>query len=292
MAVVAKHGVWDNSVYPWTDQTADGVIGSIVTEIDAWISAISSNPSIVANGMVPVKLKGPEDTDGGGTNGFVYEFPDTTIGLNKDGPTWPTLMLYGSDTNVTLAMTDEYTDSSSNGGLGSAGQTPGHRSVTSNTATAGFNNEVIICTETTDGEEFLAVGIRLGTSNTYVTNFLVARDQDDHWLFTVKSMGFAYDSIMGFWTGASGPYDNDPGTSNYASTNAYRPFLMGCTSPSGASNRPGYNGTGQGMWTPKSEKVWLAKGSSAVFGEFVPIPGTTEQVMDLGNSGPAIIIPA
>ena len=59
MAIVVRQGIWDNAVYPWTDTTSAGMMGSIVTEIDTWISAISSNASIVANGQLPVKVREP-----------------------------------------------------------------------------------------------------------------------------------------------------------------------------------------------------------------------------------------
>ena len=292
MAVIAKHGIWDNSVYPWTDQSASGMMGSIVAEIDGWVSTISSNPSIVANGMVPVKVKGPGDsTNSGVNNGFVYEFPDTSIGLGNDGPTWPTLMVYGKENDFDFGVTDEYTDNGSNGGYGTAGSTPGHSSVSGTSGTAGFNNEAIVCMETVDGEEFIAVGFKLGTSSSQSMGFAVTRDQGGHWLFTARTAVLAYDGVQGYWTSTNGPYDTDPGSTSYSSATIYKPLVVGAVSISAAKNRPGYTGVAQGVWAAKSRKLYHGRGSSGLFGEYLPI-GSGEQMLSLGAYSPAVIVPA
>lgn len=293
MAVVAKHGIWSNATYPWTDQTSAGYMGSIVAEIDAWITAISSNSSIIANGMAPVKKRDPSSSTNSGTrNGFAYEFPDTSIGLDADGPTYPTLIAHGTETSFVLEVGDEFEDDTQNNGFGDLGFTPGHLSASSANGSAGFDNEVIICTETTDGEEFLAVSFKLGSATANAIAFLAARDQDGHWMFDVKGLGFVYDPIMGFWSGASGPYDTDPSGLTLASSSAFRSYIISTGSITGASGRAGYNGEGKGIWIPKSGKLCGGRNTTSVFGEYLPLANGTEQILGLGYQGPAVIIPA
>lgn len=292
MAVVAKHGIWDNASFPWTNQTSAGLMGSIITEIDAWITAISGNASIIANGQVPVKKRDQNSsTDGGVNNGFVYEFPDTSIGLNNDGPTYPTLLIYGTETFLNLKMTDEYGDNTSNGGYGSAGQSTGHVVSETSSGAAGYNNEAIVVTETTDGEEFLAVCIKMSSVNSQNGAFLVAKDMDGRWFFDLKGTGFAYDNLMGYWTAAGGPYDTDPLGTVIATSNIYRPYIMGTSSLTGAVSRPGYNGEGQAYWIPKSPKIMTGRTTTSTFGEYRALANGTEQVLGLGYIAPAIIIP-
>lgn len=289
MAVVAKYGAWDNATYPWEDQTSAGMMGSIVTEIDAWITAISSNASIVANGMLPVKRRDPSSsTNSGVTNGFVYEFPDTSIGLNADGPTYPHLMLFGTQTNINTYITDEYANDTSNNGYGNYGSSPGHYTSYPTVGDTGYNNQAIVITETTDGEEFLAVGIQHGAFYADNTHMVVFKDQDGHWCFTTYYYGFAYDNYMGFWTGSNGPYDNDPVTRR--STTLIYGASIECTI-TGSSTRAGYDGIGQVAWFPKSSKILSGLGTSARFGQYRAYT-TGEQYLAIGNSSFGFIIPA
>ena len=290
MGITAKYGVWDNATYPWDDQTTAGVWGSVVTEIDAWITAISGNTSITTNGMLPIKRRDTaSSTDSGVTNGFVYEFPDTSIGLDALGPTYPHLMFYGTQTSLKGAVTDEYGDNTSNDGYGTYNQSPGHYTVVTGLGDAGYSNQAIVVYNDVDGEEFLGVAIKNGVSDSDGNSFIVFKDKSNRWCFSVKSSGFAYDNYMDYWTGQTGPYDTDP-TLKGGSSSLLGPMYLSVTNINGAAGKPGFDGIGQGQWYPASDKLYAARSTSASWGEF-RAAGTGEQYMSFGYSGAAVLIP-
>ena len=207
MTIVKKQGIWLDASYPWTDTTSAGMMGSIVTEMDAWVSAISANPSIVANGQLPVKMREPTDsTNGGVTNGFAYEFPDTTLGVNLDGPSYPVMLVYGTQSSCIMECGDEYVDDSSNNGFGTHNNASasGHRTPHTVTGDAGHDNQAIVIYDDTDGQEFFAVAFKLGTASGDNAGFVVFKDTSGHWCFTMKEDGFAYDNVLNYWTGHQG----------------------------------------------------------------------------------------
>lgn len=270
-------------------------MGSIVAEIDAWIIAISSNPSIVANGQLPVKLKGPTDsTNSGVTNGFVYEFPDTTIGLNADGPTYPTLLIEGVQTSLRVSVGDGYNNNSSlNEGFGSiyAGSADGqgHASSESWAGDANYDREAIIVYDDTDGEEFFAVGMKMGASGSDSGGFIVFKDSDNHWCFAIEDGGFAYDNVLGYWTGQSGAHDTDPiGTPNGGIQTA---ITLYASQPGGAANKSGYDNAIQYWWYAASSCIYDGRGTGARYGNYSYLPGGTEIIIELGYDSPAVKVP-
>ena len=110
-------------------------------------------------------------------------------------------------------------------------------------------------------------------------------------MFDVKGQGFAYDTVMGYWTATDGPYDTDPSGTAFSSTSIFRPYIMVANSVAGAASRPGYNGEAQGYWIPKNPKIMTGKSTAGLFGEYRALANGTEQIMGLGYVAPAIIIP-
>ena len=262
-------------------------MGSIVTEIDAWITAIASNASIVANGQLPVKVREPSDSTNSGTNnGFGYRFPDTTIGLDADGPTYPTLIVHGIQTDLDMEAGDEFEDDTQNSGFGDQGSNPGHFSTAAVPGDSGFDREAIVAYDTTDGQEFIAVGFKLGSGSNDSGGFLVFKDTDGHWCFIMKNAGFAYDNHQGFWTGSVGLYDMDPQT--VVDTGAYLPLTMEATILSGSSSRPGYDDIVQVYWYPANPALYSGRGTSGGFGDFCRINNDTEAVVALGQTSNAV----
>ena len=262
-------------------------MGGIAAEIDAWITAISSNASIVANGQLPVKVRQPSDsTNGGTTNGFGYRFPDTTIGLNADGPTYPTLLVFGAENSIIMEVGDEFEDDTQNSGFGGLGSTPGHYSSASIAGDIGFNREAIVAYDTVDEQEFIAVGFKLGSGSSDSGGFMAFKDTDGHWCFTVNQYGFAYDDYQGYWIGNIGPYDTDPEPLIPGST--YFPLTVQATAFTGASNRSGYNGVIQANWYPKNTAVYFGRGSAERLGDFVRVDSDTEAVVGIGYLSGAV----
>ena len=157
-------------------------MGSIVAEIDAWIATISSNASIVANGQLPIK-KRDRMIRTMGLPMDLFMVPDTTIGLNADGPTYPILGVFGTDTSVTIECGDEYVDSTANSGYGDWGNNPGHVSSEVKSGDAGYNTQVIIAYDDTDGRSFFGLGLKIGNGTGEELSVLVFKDTDGHWCF-------------------------------------------------------------------------------------------------------------
>ena len=290
MTIVAKYGVWDNASYPWTDQTVDGLMGSIVTEIDAWITAISSNAGIIANGQLPVKIKDQSSsTNAGVTNGFVYEFPDTGIGVNKTGPSHPHLMFFGTQTSLWGNATDQYTNNTGNNGYGSYTQSPGHYTDVNGAGDTGYSNQAIIVHNDVDEEEFLGVAIKHGAGTSDENSFVVFKDISNHWCFQIRGQGFCYDNQLDYWTGEVGPYDTDP-INQGGGTNTVGTGFLATTNIGGAATKPGYNGVGQSQWFPKSNKVMAGRSTSGRWGDFKNL-GNGEQYLSLGYNTFGFLIP-
>lgn len=290
MAIVKKQGIWTNSVYPWTDTTSAGLMGSIVTEIDAWITAISSNASIVANGQLPVKVREPSDSTNSGTrNGFVYEFPDTTIGVGADGPTYPHLMVHGTQTSLILESGDEFEDDTQNNGFGDMGSSPGHSTSSSIAGDSGYDNQAIIFYDDTDGQEFFVGGIQLGSSVSDSASFGAAKDLDGRWMLMTNDRGFTYDNILEYWTGFTGPYDTDPSLDD--TTAVMRSLNYFLVTPTGANTRSNFDYELQGRWYAANPALYASLGSQGRLGNYVLVNGGTEAIVQTGFNGFAVRVP-
>lgn len=287
MAVVSKYGVWDNATYPWTDQTSAGAMGSIVTEIDAWISAISTNASIVANGQLPVKVRDPNSsTNSGVKNGFGYEFPDTTIGQNAYGPTWPTIVMSGTATTVVVEMGDQFVDSTANNGYGDFSSNIGHASLVTRAGDNGYSIQAIVAYDTTDGQEFIAVGIKMGSGTLDEMSFSVFKDTSGHWCFSAVEEAFCYDIFLNYWTGEVGPYDTDP---TMRVSDVWKPLSLSVASVVGAVAVPGYDSGVQASWYPANAAIYSRSSSTSPFGSYADAT-TGKQILSLSRNGLAVLI--
>ena len=291
VAVVIKQGIWDNATYPWTDQTSAGYMGSIVAEIDNWINAISNNVNITTNGMLPVKVREPSDSTNSGTrNGFGYRFPDITIGSGNYGPTEPVLLVHGIETSLIMEVGDEFEDDTQNNGFGDLGSSDGHQSSATMTGVAGFNNEAIIAYDTTDGEEFIAVGLKLSTASNASRGFLVFKDTDGHWCFVVGNIALAYDNVLNYWTGTlnSSDYDTNPRIDSvstyFASLAIYNSF------PGGAVGAPGFDNEVQGRWFSANSALYGGLATVGRLGNFLYLNNGTEAIVELGYASAAVRI--
>jgi hypothetical protein len=287
MAVVSKYGVWDNATYPWTDQTSAGVMGSIVSEIDGWISAISTNASIVANGQLPVKIRDPNSsTNAGVTNGFVYEFPDTTIGQGALGPTWPTFKFQGTATATSIQVGDQYLDTTANNGYGDFSSATGHYSSVAYAGDAGYSVQAIIAYDIIDGQEFFAVGMKMGTGTSDEISFGFFKDTSGHWCFCTMEEAFCYDTVLNYWTGEFGPYDTDP---VMAITSTWDPLYVWASVSTGAATFPGYENSLQGFWYSANSAMYSGRHTSSKFGSYSDVE-SGKQILTLSYSGLAVLI--
>lgn len=266
-------------------------MGSIVAEIDAWITAISSNASLIANGAVPVKVREPSDsTNSGVTNGFGYQFPDTSV--SGFGPTDVTLIVYGPETDLNMEVGDEFIDTTANDGFGDMGSTFGEREFEDFAGNAAFDREAIVIYDDTDGQEFLVVGFKLGTGTSDSGGFCVFKDQDNHWCILMRLQGFAYDNVLGFWTG--NPSLGNYGTSPSALTNtsySFPPLIVRATDFFDTLNVPGYDQRAQGYWRPANAALYSGRGSTSKLGNYLILSSSNEVMVESGASSVAVKLP-
>ena len=240
-------------------------------------------------GQLPVKKREPTDSTNGGTNnGFAYEFPDTSIGLNADGPTYPTLIVHGTETSLKTECSDEYVDSTTNSGFGDAGSTPGHLATLSTNGDTGYDRQAIVFYDNTDGEEFFLCGVKIGGGNDQV-GFGVFKDTDGHWVILMGSVAIAYDKVLNYWTAATGPYDTDPILESY--TSHFDPLAVRVSVSSGAITKPGFDQQVQGRWYAANSALYSGLGASGIFGNYVLIEGGTEAIVITGRSSAAVRVP-
>lgn len=287
VAVVASYQAFDNATLPWSDQTTSGPIGATVAIIDTWIAAISTNPSIIANGMAPTKIKDQNSsTNSGGTNGFVYSFPSSVVGVPA-GATQPHLGLYGTETSINVKACNEYTDDATSSGYGSFANAPGHLSSTSFTGDSGYDKQILIAYDTTDGEEFIAVGIRAGAAATDSGGIFAGVDTSGNWVMTVNELGLAYDTIRSDWTGSAGPEDTDPELA--VVTSGWEQFCLRANAPWGITSGV----LTQADWRAANSNVFSGRDTSASFGGYITINegGLSGQLIAFGYETIGILCP-
>lgn len=287
VAVVASYQAFDYATLPWSDQTSAGPIGATVGVIDTWVSAISTNASIIANGMLPVKVKDQNSSTNSGTdNGFVYRFPSSAIGVPA-GATQPHLGLFGTETSIKVQACNQYTDNTSSNGYGTFSSFPGHLSATTFNGDTGFSKEILVAYDTTDGEEFIAVGINTGSSSSDSGGFCVGVDTDGNWVMTMNEVGLAYDTIRSDWTGSTGPDDTDPEIP--VINGGWEQFCLKAKSPAGITSGVLL----QGEWRTANDNIFTGRDTSARFGYYVPISegGLSGQLIAFGYETVGILCP-
>ena len=189
VAIKSYYQAFPDAVIPWNDVSAGGVWGSIITIIDQWISDISGNASIVANGMVPIKVRDQLSSTDGARFGFVYQFPDTRV---PDPATYGvplTLFYNGQETSFSSYVTSNWRDNTSNSGYGSYNSGSGNYSGASVGGTSGADREVLIFTEDEDEKEFIAVSLKFGVSSSNTATFLISKDTNGYWFGMTRGYG-------------------------------------------------------------------------------------------------------
>lgn len=287
VAVVASYQVFDDATLPWSDQSTSGPIGSIVGLIDTWVATISTNASIIASGMAPVKVKDQNSSTNSGTNnGFVYSFPSSVISVPV-GTTQPHLGLYGTETSVTVAACNEYTDNTSNFGYGTFGNTPGYYTATTFIGDSGYDKQVLVAYDVEDGKEFIAIGINHGSGTADSGGIFAGVDTDGNWVITCNELGFAYDTIRDSWTSSVGPEDTDPELAIVS--NGWEEFNLIAKSPNGIISGV----LTQASWRTANRNVFSGRDTSGRFGYYVPVSqnGISGQLISFGYETVGILCP-
>lgn len=174
-----EYQLWPSASYSGFGTASTDFWPSLEAKIDAWITAISSNASIVADGALPIKRKGYADTtDAANRMGVVIELPRTGIS---------SFYYYGVTLNSTIRyayVNTGWTDNGTNGGYGSptVGDNTG---TTYSWATSGQDMGIIIAQDTTDGQEMF-MAATAGTSTSQEGSLFTA----------VRTLGGGWASIL------------------------------------------------------------------------------------------------
>lgn len=174
MAVTVDYQAWDSASYNWLDKTTSTAAPQQINDkITAWITAVNAN---AANTNKQVTLeKGPADSTSTNFIGWTLKFDSNSSG----SPFWVKLHTT-TTTNIACYFGTTWTNDGSSGGYGLTGGTTG--SDTSNTyAVSGVAGEFVVAAETANGEEFLALGYRIGSDAAKSACLLIFKDTNNEW---------------------------------------------------------------------------------------------------------------
>ena len=195
-------------------------------------------------------------------------------------------MFQGTETSLTVEVGDQFEDDTQNDGFGDLGATPGHYIVRTFSGDSGYNREVIVAYDTTDEQEFLAVGLKFGSSVNDQSGFTVFKDTDGRWCFNAGALGFSYDNVLNYWTGTSGPYDTDPSV-DYIN-NGYLPFQMSSSIANGSTGHPNYAGEIQVRWKAANPALYAVAGGLSRLGNYSLYDGGTKCILETGYYNSAV----
>ena len=154
---------------------------------------------------------------------------------------------------------------------------------------AGYDRQAVVFYDATDGQEFFFCGVKLGTGSFDNGGFGAFKDTDGHWAIVTGPYGIAYDTVLNYWTGSTGPYDTDPVIDS--TTTLLRPLMLRANISVGANNRAGFDNQIQSRWYPSNPALYSGLGTSGKMGNFVLIEGGTEAVIIAGYNSVAVRVP-
>jgi hypothetical protein len=154
MAISVDYQVWTNTGYNWLDKTTPtGAALQINDKLVAWVAAVNANASN-ATRQVTIK-KGPADSTSANFVGWVIECASP----NPGGTFYPHLYS-NSATAATAGVQETWTFNTANGGYGTPGGSGDGRTNATWNATASVSAEFAVATDSTNGQEFFALGWR------------------------------------------------------------------------------------------------------------------------------------
>ena len=278
--------VWGAADYDWLNSAAGNPPTEIQDKFEAWLIAIGTNPSVVAQaGSLPQLHKGVASSIDPTYIGWTASFPQNNTA------TMYCSMHSRSTSGGRYHVGYEWNDTSDNGGYG---EWPGEANQSSagnqvawsddfSMYTSAYQMSFLVLEDTTDGEEFFGVSSWLDGENlsTRSWNWLIWRDRDGGWVFMPNDS--SYSSVIGMgWDFKQGkPMSlterKDP-QSNY--------MLEHLVLVRNFSNTLDLvTLDDQLWWAPKNEKLVSWNSSSNTYpGTWAAIDGTEEVYLKYGMS--------
>ena len=263
---VGKYKFWDSTTANGLGTSANDFWPALEIELDAWISAISGNPSF--SGAVPIKRKGTADSTNANYLGFVVELPHST------DPSIYVQSFCSSATGIVQRVGENWSDSGSSGGYGTISGVSDTEGSTWNAT--GIDLGIFLAYDTTDGEEFFVAG-RWGSDSSSLHDplMVMVRGIGGNWSGTVID---STTSGMTF-------YDRNTSTFVSSTMNTRSGSEMTIFSSATGGSNPGISTTSQ--FVAANPRILTTSGSSDTGSVFGDAPYTAYAT---AYYGPTVII--
>jgi len=183
MAPTIKWQRWDSASYNWAGTAATDALPSLEAELDAWITAVNGNAS--NTGRQITKERGYADSTTANYHGLVI-----SAGANSNAAKgYLAYGTYGSATTKKLYAGPTYADDTTNGGYGTI--SGGNADTSVSWYSSGQEANLLIISDTTDGQEFFCFGpsIPASPSTAYCEGFYIMKCTDGEWSLCANDGG-------------------------------------------------------------------------------------------------------
>lgn len=171
VAPTVKYKFWASADYDGLGTTSTDFYPSLETELDSWITAITSNASLTS--AVPIKRKGVSDSTNSSFIGLTVECPHPTAG---------TIYAQSYTSSATIQRTrtlSTWTDNGTEGGYGSGTAIDAEDC---NIDTTGYDQGILLAYDTTDEKEFFMAGRYSPRGSNYSDMIIcIMRGLSGHW---------------------------------------------------------------------------------------------------------------
>lgn len=182
MAVTVGYQTWDSANYTWDSAVAGKPVPEMVAALSSWITAINSNPS--QSGKQAAILRDASSSTTANYRGFVAKFP---ILESATKSLYFQHISTSSSTSYTKFYDDGgWADNTGNGGYGGSTATSASEFLAidshSHKNTVTTYGDILIASDTVDGQEFFFVGLYLdGDTANFSDGWGVAKDIHGNW---------------------------------------------------------------------------------------------------------------
>lgn len=174
MAPAVSYQSWASGSYNWLDTSGSTAAPQeINSKLSTWVTAVNANASNT-NKQITV-TKSPSSSTSANFVGWVIQ-----AASNATDSGFYSRLYSSTTTNLICTFSAGFTDNGTNGGYGAAsGSSTTDTSIS--WATSGVSAEFAVASETTNGQEFFAIGWRLNNLTTQSDQFLIYKDTAGEW---------------------------------------------------------------------------------------------------------------
>ena len=261
---VVKYKFWANADYDGLGTASTDFYPLLETELDSWITAITSNASLT--GAVPIKRKGVSDSTNSNYVGLTVECPHPTAG---------TIYAQSYTTSTSIQRTRTLSDWSDNGTEGGYGSGTAIDTEDCSIHVSGYDQGILLAYDTTDEKEFFMAG-RYSPAGFNFSDIIICimRGTSGHWGTFITDNGVEHFSWYSQTDAAykSAGMAELTGTSRVLfSSSAASPYTIGAGS----------------VFVPANERIISRAGFTHTVGSYYG--SSPYSVYQVNPNGPAII---